>query len=80
MALMQADQRILSVSDGVPADPFVGLNELRDSSVQFVMKAWVKSSDYWDVRYDMNEKIYRTLPENDVNFPFPQLDVTIKNS
>ena len=80
MALMQADQRILSVSDGVPADPFVGLNELRDSSVQFVMKAWVKSSDYWDVRYDMNEKIYRTLPENDINFPFPQPDVTIKNS
>ena len=42
-----------------PADPTIALNALRDSSVQFVARAWVKKEDYWDVLYDVNEKIYK---------------------
>lgn len=60
-----------------PADPTIALNALRDSSVQFVVRAWVKKEDYWDVLYDVNEKIYNQIPENGIQFPFPQLDIHI---
>ena len=60
-----------------PADPTIALNSLRDSSVQFVVRAWVKKEDYWDVLYDVNEEIYCKVPENGIQFPYPQLDVHI---
>lgn len=56
-------------------DPAVVLNELADSSVVLKARAWVKTSDYWDVFYSINEKIYNELPKSGVRFPFPQLDV-----
>lgn len=80
MSLMKNDKRILTVEEGVPANPFVSLNALRDSSIQFIMRAWVKSPDYWDVFFSMNETIYNTLPSKGIQFPFPQLDVNIKNN
>lgn len=80
MDIMLADSRIVNKDSGAPADPIVALNALRDSSVQFIMKAWVKSPDYWDVNYAINEKVYTTLPLNGIQFPFPQLEVTLKNN
>jgi small conductance mechanosensitive channel len=57
-------------------DPFAGLTELADSSVNFVVRAWVKAPDYWDARFQLQETIYKELPAKyGVEFPFPQLDV-----
>ena len=53
----------------------IALNELADSSVNLTVRAWVETHDYWDVYFDIYEKIYKTLPENNIEFPFPQLDV-----
>ena len=79
MGILKSDPRILdSSTDGV-ADPFVALNALKDSSVEYTMKAWVKVEDYWDVKYSINEAIFTELPKNGINFPFPQLDVHVKN-
>ncbi len=80
MELIDKDIRILRKSDGVPADPFVGLSTLADSSINFTMRAWVRSENYWDVKFEMNEKIYETLPKNGINFPFPQMDVHVHQS
>ena len=80
MDIMLADSRIVNKDSGAPAHPIVALNDLRDSSVQFIMKAWVKSPDYWDVNYAINEKVYTTLPLNGIQFPFPQLEVTLNTS
>lgn len=80
MDIMLADSRIVNKDSGAPADPIVALNALRDSSVQFIMKAWVKYPDYWDVNYAINEKVYTTLPLNGIQFPFPQLEVTLNTS
>lgn len=80
MELIDKDIRILRKSDGVPADPFVGLSTLADSSVNFTVRAWVKSENYWDVKFEINEKIYETLPKNGINFPFPQMDVHVHQS
>lgn len=78
-SLLKEDPRVLTTATGAPADPFVALSSLQDSSVQFIMRAWVKASDYWDVNFGINEKVYNELPEKGIQFPFPQLDVTIKN-
>ncbi|MGN1220466.1 MAG: mechanosensitive ion channel family protein [Candidatus Cryptobacteroides sp.] len=79
LGILKNDPRILDSSTPGAADPFVALNALKDSSVEYTMKAWVKSVDYWNVKYDINERIYTDLPEKGLNFPFPQVDVHIKN-
>ena len=77
LSLINTETRILHTVSGAPADPFVALSELGASSVNFIMRAWVKSSDYWDVRFSVNERIYEELPEKGINFPFPQMDVHV---
>lgn len=78
--IIKAESRILTIEGGAPADPFVALSALKDSSVEFIMRVWVKTDEYWPTKFSLNEKIYRKLPENGINFPFPQLDVNIKNN
>lgn len=39
------------------------------------VRVWVATADYWDVLYDINEKVYSVFREKDINFPFPQLTV-----
>ena len=59
--------------------PKVFLGELAADSVNLTVRAWVYSSFYWDVFFDINEKVYNILPEKGLNFPFPQLDVRVNN-
>lgn len=68
--LLDADTRILKE----PAY-FIALTSLGESSVNIVVRAWVKAPDYWAVFFDMNEKVYKTFAEENLNIPFPQLDV-----
>lgn len=68
--IMKEDSRILSE----PA-PFVGVSELGDSSVNFVFRPWVKSDDYWDVYFDMHEKVKLTFDKKGISIPFPQMDI-----
>jgi small conductance mechanosensitive channel len=70
--LIQADKRIKTD----PA-PFIGLNQLADSSVNFVVRVWVDTPDYWDVFFDMNENVYNTFAEKGLHIPFPQMDVHV---
>ena len=68
--LLDKDPRVLKE----PAY-FIALHSLGDSSVNIVVRAWTASPDYWDVYFDMNEKVYKTFAENNINIPFPQMDV-----
>ena len=77
--LIKQDDRILTAETSGKADPFVALSSLKDSSIQFVVRVWVKSEDYWDVNYDLLKKIYEELPKNGVQFPYPKLDINILN-
>ena len=56
----------------------VVISELADSSVNIMVRVWVKSENFLDVKFDFNEKVYREFPKNGLNIPFPQLDVNIK--
>jgi small conductance mechanosensitive channel len=70
-------QRILEEDDRVLKDPepTIGLSELADSSVDFVVRPWVKTADYWSVRFDLNERIKLAFDENGISIPFPQMHV-----
>lgn len=55
---------------------FVGLISLSESSVDIVVRAWVKSSDYWDVYFAMQKNIYATFTAEGISFPFPQVTLS----
>lgn len=69
------------LDSGTPgaADPFTGLLNLGESSVNFVIRCWVKSEDYWNTYFALNNSIYTDLPAKyGIQFPFPQMDIHIK--
>jgi small conductance mechanosensitive channel len=70
--LIDEDSRILQ-----DPEPFIALSELADSSVNFVVRAWVNAADYWAVFFDMNDKVYKTFDKEGLNIPYPQMDVHV---
>ena len=68
--ILAADKRVLTS----PA-PFIALHALADSSVNVVVRVWVKSADYWDVFFDTQKTVYATFNREGIGFPFPQLTV-----
>ena len=73
--------RLLDNDPRVLKDPnyFIALTALNSSSVDIVVRAWVKAENYWGVFFDMNEKVYKTFAEENLNIPFPQMDVHLYN-
>jgi len=69
---LAADERILND----PA-PTIAVSELADSSVNFVVRPWVKSSDYWGVYFDITEQIKKQFDAEGISIPYPQRDVHI---
>lgn len=59
--------------------PIIGLNTLGDNAMQVVAKPWVKTEDYWDVYYDIMEKIKKQFDENGVEIPFQHRVIYYKN-
>lgn len=68
--LVDADERILK-------DPtcLIAVAELADSSVNFTVRPWVKTADYWGVKFDLTEAIKKRFDQEGISFPFPQQDV-----
>jgi len=56
-------------------EPFVALHSMGDSSVNFVVRCWADTANYWGVFFDMNKKVYETFPKEGLQIPFPQMDV-----
>jgi small conductance mechanosensitive channel len=55
--------------------PFVRLGKLNDSSIDFTVRVWSKTSDYWDVYFDLTEQAKIEFDKNGLNIPYPQMDV-----
>lgn len=68
--LIAAEERILT-------DPAykIAVSELADSSVNFIVRPWVKTEDYWGVLFDLTEAIKKRFDDDGISFPFPQQDV-----
>lgn len=65
--------------DAIPA-PFVALKQLNSSDITFVVRAWVRATDYWDVFFRMQERFYTELPQHGFEFAFPHVDVNMVKS
>lgn len=70
--IIASDTRVLKE----PA-PTIAVSALADSSVNFVVRPWVNSADYWNVFFDTTEKVKITFDEKNISIPFPQRDVHI---
>jgi small conductance mechanosensitive channel len=70
--IIQSEPRLLSD----PA-PVIALGELGASSVDILVRPWVRTEDYWDVRFALLERIKLTFDEQGITIPFPQQDVHI---
>lgn len=69
--ILAKDERILQE----PAAPFVAMSQLADSSVNYVVRVWVNSPDYWDVYFDITRIVYERFNAEGIGFPFPQLTI-----
>lgn len=70
LSVITADARILNE----PA-PFVAVGGLSDSSVDIIVRVWVPTEEYWNVYFDMHQRVYETFNEQKINFPYPQQTV-----
>jgi small conductance mechanosensitive channel len=68
--VLSQDNRILK-----EPPPTIGLLEMADSSVNFVVRPWVKPADYWGVYFDINEAMKKRFDAEGISIPFPQRDV-----
>ena len=79
-----ARRTILGMLEGDPRSlpdpaPVVWVAALADSSVNLTIRVWTRNEDYWNVFFEYNERYYKELPKAGINFPFPQMDVHVKN-
>ena len=58
-------------------EPVVRLHTLGDSSVDFIVRPWAKTEEYWDVYWDVTREVKRRFDEEGISIPFPQRDVHI---
>ena len=59
-------------------EPFARLKAHLDSSLQFTLRVWCKNKDYWDLYYDLMERVKKDFDDNKIEIPYPQIDVHTK--
>ncbi|PKL85188.1 MAG: mechanosensitive ion channel protein MscS [Ignavibacteriae bacterium HGW-Ignavibacteriae-1] len=74
-SLIAEDDRVLP-----EPEPLIALSKLNNSSVDFTVRVWCKSEDYWNIYFDMHEKVYNTFPKKGLTIPFPQMDLHLKKA
>ena len=73
LRLVKEDERILDK----PAEPAINLLELSASSIDISVKVWCMQEDYWNVKFDMNKKVYEVFPKEGLNFPYQTITVNV---
>ena len=72
MEVIEADSRIVDS----PA-PFVALSAYNESTVEYVVRVWVKNADYWDVHFMLNEQVRESFARNGVKMSYPHMNVHV---
>jgi small conductance mechanosensitive channel len=73
--IVESDARVLK-----HPEPTIKLHELADSSVNFIVRPWVKTSDYWSVYWDLTREVKLRFDKEQISIPFPQQDLHIDSS
>lgn len=68
--IIEADERVLD-----NPEPVIRLHNLGDSSVDFIVRPWVRTGEYWDVYWDITRKVKERFDAEGISIPFPQRDV-----
>ena len=73
---------ILKKNELVLEEPefFVGISMHGDSAINFIVKAWCKTEDYWTVYYDLLETVKVRFDEEGISIPYPQMDLHVKKN
>lgn len=58
--------------------PLIAVSELADSSVNFAVRPWVQTADYWDVFFTITEQVKLAFDDNGISIPYPQMDVHVQ--
>ena len=78
LEMVKQQPKILTKDTPGAKNPKVYLNELNDSNIQIKLRVWIDGKDYKKMTYWLNENIYKEIPKHGISFPFPQLDVHVK--
>ena len=72
-------KELIAAEDRILDEPActIAVSALADSSVNFVVRPWVKTSDYWGVMFDLTEAVKKRFDKEGITFPFPQQDVHV---
>ncbi|WP_343237797.1 hypothetical protein [Stenotrophomonas sp. Marseille-Q4652] len=73
LAVTREDERVLKDKDVT-----VGIMTFADSSINFVVRPWVRTADFWPVRFALMEAIKKRFDETGIEIPFPQMDVHVQ--
>jgi small conductance mechanosensitive channel len=73
--IVYTDSRVLNKEN-----PFINLSELADSSVNLKVRAEVEQANYWDIFFQVNEKVKKAFDQQGITIPFPQRDIHMFSS
>ncbi len=76
-SLYKDDKRIINEKD---KEPFLRITNYKDSSVTYTLRLWVKNSEFWDIKFDILERSKVSFEKENIEIPYPQLDVHIDNN
>ena len=61
-------------------EPVVAVSEYKDNSINYIVRVWCNNKDYWNIYYDLLERVKIAFDQRGISIPYPQMDVHIKNS
>jgi len=73
--MVNEDERVLK-----DPKPLIAVGELADSSVNILVRPWVNSADYWDLYWDMQERVKLRFDKEGISIPYPQMDVHVNSA
>jgi len=77
LKILHADGRVLDTKTKGASDPMAVLSALNDSTVTFMARVWVKSSEFWPLKWDLNKALFTDLPKQGFMFEYPHMNVTL---
>ena len=77
LKILHADGRVLDSKTKGASDPMSVVSCLNDSTVTFLARVWVKSSEFWPLKWDLNKALFTELPKQGFHFEYPHMNVTL---
>ena len=77
LKILHADKRVLDSKHKGASDPMSVVSALNESTITFMARVWVKSADFWPLKWDLNKALCTELPKQGFQFEYPHMNVTL---